>query len=78
MGSQQDDQATRLSSHQMACEQRAQASRKEPVDQRGRYSNLPASKLHGLRKLAHGDFAKQVRELHELLITPKGSVDKLL
>lgn len=37
------------------------------VDQRGRYSNLPISRLHALRKLAHGNFAKRIRELHERL-----------
>lgn len=41
------------------------------VDQRGRYSNLPSSRLHALRKLVHGDFAKQIGELHRLLIKPK-------
>jgi hypothetical protein len=37
------------------------------VDLRGRYLNLPASRLHATRKLVHGDFALQIRELHKLL-----------
>ena len=34
------------------------------VDQRGRYLNLPVSRLETLRALAHGDFAIRIRELH--------------
>jgi hypothetical protein len=36
------------------------------VDQRGRYSNLPMSRLAALGMLANEDFAKQINELREL------------
>jgi len=41
------------------------------VDQRGRYLNLPTSRLHALRKLAHGDFSMRIKELHELIVRSK-------
>jgi hypothetical protein len=49
------------------------------VDLRGRYSNLPMSRLHGIRLLTKGDFGKRLHELHELVYrqkkAPAGEVD---
>jgi hypothetical protein len=41
------------------------------VDQRGRYSNLLASRLHAVRMLLHEDFRSQVRDLHDQIIKRK-------
>ena len=38
------------------------------VDQGGRYSKLPVSRLELLTTLAHSDFAIRIRELHELVM----------
>jgi len=37
------------------------------VVQRGRYSNLPLSRSHGLRLLMHADFVKQVQDLQRMV-----------
>lgn len=42
-------------------------SAKNPVDLRGRYLNLPSSRLRAVRQLLDRDFRLRIRELHELI-----------
>jgi hypothetical protein len=37
------------------------------VEERGRYSNLPAGRLYALRLLLHRDFANRVHEVYQIV-----------
>jgi len=41
------------------------------VEERGRYSNLPASRLHAINLLLHPQFATAIRELTRQIHKPK-------